>query len=170
MGSKILFICFILSLCHSNVLGLDKLTKKVSFQALSSVSLIKNVEIDMIIKPYYSDIHIIKIAYSTDWFFDRYESDNQFTSGFAFGSGINIEIENIELDLLMNYLHQTGFDNRFGRAVYENKSFYLSLDPKIRLGQLYFCLSGRYYFDEVKIDNNYEKFSFNFGVGINLFE
>jgi len=165
---KYLLVLFILIFTNS-IFGSLKFTDKVSIQLLSNLTTTKNVEIDFMVKPKYSNFHIYQINYSSDWYFNNYKSDERYTSGFSFGTGIIIDLSWIDICGLSGYMYQTGYDNLFSPSDYEHGTFYLSIEPKIKLNNLYFCFSGNYYFNDVRINNRYKQYLLNFGIGINLF-
>jgi len=153
----------------NNSFASNKYIDKAALQTLSTFSLAKNVEIDFMIKPSYSNHHIFQINYSTDWFFDSFKNDERYTSGFAFSSGILFEFSNLDLSGLIGYIKQTGYNNRVFNSAFEHESFYLDINPKIKSEYLFMNISARVYLNEVLINYKYERFSFHVGVGVFLF-
>ena len=162
-------LIFALLFVHiNNIYALNKLTKKASIQVLSSYIFIKNIEIGFQIMPSYSDYHILQICYSTDWLFNNYNLDNKFNSGFSAGTGLSLDYYRIEFNLLINYIYQTGFDNQYYPDGFKYNSVYISLNPKFKVDKFFICISGRYYFNKIKIDNHFNNYLMNIGFGVNL--
>lgn len=168
MKRFLIFAILLGSLFIDNSFCLGKLSKQTSIQLSSNLKFAKNIEVGFQIMPYYSNYHIFRIAYSIDWLFEEYGSDNQFTSGFAIGTGSEFSIGKFKFDFLLNYLYQTGFDNRIRPANFKYETFYLSLDPKFEFSNFFITASGRYYINELKLDDKFENFSVSFGIGLIL--
>ncbi len=145
-----------------------KFASKVSIQTTSTIGAAKNVEIDFMIKPIYSDNHIIQINYSTDWFFENHEENLNFISGFAIGTGVIFDFESADICALFGLINQTGYLEGFPKG-FTHESFYFDLNPKIKLGNFYWTFSGKVYLNDVFISKKYQSYTLQLGLGINLF-
>ncbi|NQU68081.1 MAG: hypothetical protein HQ510_09080 [Candidatus Marinimicrobia bacterium] len=140
---------------------------ELSLVYVESLKSIPNADIRFSLLPSVTSSVVQEFCYSSDWFFSLLDDRPIQTSGFSYGIGVRKEWHFFEASILLNYLLQTGFDERVIAKSINHESPFLSSKISVNsTKKLFISLSWNYYFNGIKVKEEFHNSLINAGVGI----